>query len=137
VNSKEILRIIDVNINRAQEGLRVAEDVMRFILNDSSATSQLKKLRHRIQSILELSKIKKRILCQSRNVSKDCGKEFSFLEKKSNWQSIFFANIQRAKESLRVLEEFFKLSDNSIGEKFKALRFKLYEHEKDIIGRHF
>jgi len=137
VNNKKVLRIIDVNINRAQEGLRVAEDVMRFILNDSGATSRLKQLRHKIYKILESSKVTKSSLCNWRDTDKDYQKDFSNLEKRKCWQDIFFANIQRSKESLRVLEEFFKLEDQKTGENFKALRFRLYKQEKNIVDRYF
>ncbi|NQT95564.1 MAG: thiamine-phosphate pyrophosphorylase [Candidatus Omnitrophica bacterium] len=134
---KKILRIIDVNLNRAREGLRVCEDIARFILNDSNATSQLKSLRHKIKRIIISSSLNKRLLHESRDVAKDCATDFSPLEKKSNWQSIFFANIQRTKESLRVLEEFFNLSNSKISEKFKDLRFQAYKLEKRLTERYF
>ena len=103
---KNILRIIDVNLNRAREGLRVCEDIIRFVLNDASSTRSLKSIRHKIQSIIDSSKIEKESLCISRDVGTDVGTELDWLEARNSWQSIFFANIQRVKESLRVLEEF-------------------------------
>jgi len=135
-DNKKILRIIDVNLNRAKEGLRCCEEIARFILNDSALTKALKLFRHNIERIVISSGIKKGFLCRSRDVKRDCGKSFCKLEKKDDWQSIFFANIQRAKEALRVLEEFFKLIDDKSCEKFKALRFKVYEQEKRFSGRH-
>ena len=47
---------------------------------------------------------------------------------------IFSANIQRAKESLRALEEFFKLIDKKDSAKFTGLRFKVYEIEKKALS---
>ena len=135
-DNKKIFRVIDVNLNRAKEGLRCCEEVARFILNDSALAKRLKLLRHSIEDIIVVSGVKKKLLCQSRDIKKDCGKNFSVLEKKDDWQSIFFANIQRTKEALRVLEEFFKLFDDKSCEKFKALRFKVYEQEKRFAGRH-
>ncbi len=135
-DNKKILRIIDVNLNRAKEGLRCCEEVARFILDDSTLTRALKSLRHNIENIVTSSELKKELLCKSRDVNTDCGKSFCALEKKDDWQGIFFANIQRTKESLRVLEEFFKLIDDQSCEKFKAMRFKVYEQEKRFAGRH-
>jgi hypothetical protein len=47
---------------------------------------------------------------------------------------IFIANMQRVKESLRVLEEFAKLFDASFALKFQRLRFKTYAVEKDAVA---
>jgi thiamine-phosphate pyrophosphorylase len=127
---KNILRIIDANLNRSREGLRVLEDIVRFILDDASLTRDLKSIRHRLQRIAASSKVNCPQLYEARDSEKDIGKGFSFLEKKKDWQSIFFANLQRIKESLRVLEEFFKLFDDGSGKNFKRLRFKIYEFEK-------
>jgi hypothetical protein len=132
VNNKSILRIIDVNSNRTREGLRVCEDIVRFILNDASLSKKLKFLRHKVQKALNASKATLQLLHNSRDIRQDVGTAFSHLERKSDWQSIFFANLQRTKESLRVLEEFFKLFDNKTGERFKALRFEVYDFEKKI-----
>ncbi|MCK4863503.1 MAG: hypothetical protein KAS25_04355, partial [Dehalococcoidales bacterium] len=43
---KETLRIIDANINRIGEGLRVLEEFARLSLNDTDLTQQLKNMRH-------------------------------------------------------------------------------------------
>ena len=41
-------RIIDANLDRIGEGLRLLEDVARFLLNDSRLTEQLKTMRHEL-----------------------------------------------------------------------------------------
>ena len=134
---KPILRIIDVNLNRAKEGLRVCEDIIRFILNDPASTKALKSLRHRIQDIIASSNMDNKLLRMARNVKDDCGTDFCSLEDKEGWEAVFFANMQRAKEALRVLEEFSKLFKGNAGEKFKRLRFQLYEQEKRLTEKHF
>jgi len=45
---------------------------------------------------------------------------------------IITANLKRAQESSRVLEECFKLIDIEISENFKDARYQLYEIEKEI-----
>jgi len=45
---QEIYRVLDANFNRAREGLRVTEEVARFILEDPQLTARLKDLRHRL-----------------------------------------------------------------------------------------
>jgi thiamine-phosphate pyrophosphorylase len=44
-----MLRILDANLNRLSEGLRLIEDIVRFILNDQDLSEQLKNLRHELQ----------------------------------------------------------------------------------------
>ena len=48
---------------------------------------------------------------------------------------IFTANIERVKESIRVLEEFFKLIDMKLSIKLLRLRFKTYDIEKKAVKR--
>ena len=50
-------------------------------------------------------------------------------------EDILFANLQRIKESVRVLEEFSKLVDVKAAEDFKKLRYKFYALEKKIITK--
>ncbi len=43
---------------------------------------------------------------------------------------IFMSNVERVKESLRVLEECFKLIDEKISRGYRKLRFDTYAVEK-------
>lgn len=45
----KLFRIIDANINKASEGLRVLEDLARFYYDDISISERLKKIRHNIR----------------------------------------------------------------------------------------
>jgi len=130
--SKIINRIIDANINRAKEGLRVCEEITRFILNSATLTAELKKLRHRIDSILK-GLPNRAILLKQRCSLSDVGKNIYGNElKRRDYQEIFFANIQRVKESIRVLEEFTKLQNSRLAIKFKEIRYRIYEIEKRV-----
>jgi thiamine-phosphate pyrophosphorylase len=133
--AKVILRIIDANINRAKEGLRVCEEITRFVLNCPSLTLSLKKIRHQIDSLSGRLATKKSIFA-GRQVFSDVGKKIYVNElKRTSLRDIFFANIQRTKESIRVLEEFSKLKDRRIAVKFKEIRYGLYELEKKILQK--
>ena len=132
---KEVFRIIDANFNRSREGLRVCEEVTRFIWNSATLTKDLKAARHSITDILKNAPASSKILFESRNVRSDVGrKERRKSEmRRLGYSDIFSANIERAKESLRVLEEFFKLIDKNDSAKFTKLRFKVYEIEKKAL----
>ena len=65
-----ILRIIDANLNRMGEGLRVLEELARLSLNDVSLTQQLKNMRH---DILRINSELQQQLLQARDSAGDVG----------------------------------------------------------------
>jgi hypothetical protein len=130
--NSSVIRIIDANINRLKEGLRVCEEITRFILNNRELTSDLKEIRHKVDKII-LSLPKKINLLKKRDSPRDVGRYIYKNElKRRGYQDIFFANIQRVKESIRVLEEFSKLTNVKAAIKFKEIRYGIYETEKKI-----
>jgi len=133
--ARSIHRILDVNINRAKEGLRVCEEIARFILNSRSLTAQLKNMRHRIDSLIKgfTSRVS---LIRERESRSDIGRDIFAQElKRKDICDILFANMQRTKESIRVLEEFTKLIDKNTARAFKELRYRAYETEKKIAAK--
>lgn len=132
---KLIYRVIDANINRAKEGLRVCEEITRFILGSYNLTSEFKKIRHRIDVVLKYLP-RNTELFKERQSLEDVGRKIYINElKRRNCQDIFFANMQRTKESIRVLEEFAKLINKNTAVKFKRLRYDIYELEKKAAKR--
>lgn len=134
---KEILRIIDANLNRSREGLRVCEDITRFILNSEPLSRELKSVRHSVLQIVKNSPACVKLLSESRDSEADvlrCSKVRSEMARK-NSLDIFIANIERVKESIRVLEEFFKLIDRKGAIAFSSLRFKAYDIEKQAVKK--
>lgn len=126
-----IHRIIDANLNRVKEGLRVCEEITRFILDNHKFTAGFKKIRHEIDGIVRKTYPASKLL-KERNSNSDVGRLNSRGElKRISCKDIFWANIQRVKESLRVLEEFSKLVDSKAALRFKQLRYKVYEIEKE------
>lgn len=125
-------RIIDANINRAKEGLRVCEEISRFLLQDPKLTTGLKTIRHKISGLIKSFPDSSELI-KHRDSRKDIGKHIYINElKRKNIPDIFFANIQRAKESVRVLEEFLKLININAAIAFKEIRYDLYSLEKKI-----
>ncbi len=126
--SPELFRVIDANINRLKEGIRVVEDIMRYRNNNKELSTQLKNLRH-------LAKIEDiQSLLEHRDSINDVLRPTMQSElKRVDINSILIANFKRAEESARVLEELFKLSDAKQSENFKSIRYTLYNLEKEII----
>jgi len=128
---QNLLTIIDVNINRSVEGLRVCEDLIRFIYRVTHIVTSLKEIRHEIVTISSF--FEKAKLLNSRDVELDLNKfiDSENEKKRDNPQEIFFANIHRAIEAVRSLEEVSKVFDSKIAIKFQTIRFKLYSIEKN------
>lgn len=128
-------RILDANLNRAKEGLRVCEEVIRFVLEDKALAADFKALRHKIDFAAK-SISSRQLLLIARNSSQDVGRKNQSHEmKRSSVKDIFLANIQRAKESVRVLEEFSKLKNPKPAAAFKEIRYNIYIIEKKAIAR--
>ncbi|MGB2705572.1 MAG: thiamine-phosphate pyrophosphorylase [Candidatus Omnitrophota bacterium] len=127
----KLLRLIDANLNRSQEGLRVCEDIARFMLNDKTITRSFKSLRHGVSALRKGMDLEKLSLLKSRSVGGDVGKKSTLREtSRKNIKDVFRANTERVKESLRALEEVTKLFDRKISKRFKRMRFRVYELEK-------
>jgi len=131
----QALRIIDANINRLGEGLRVLEDVARLVLDDAVLSQQLKNMRHEmVKGDLTLNKQ----LIQARDSEGDVGIdiEVSGEEERKDLPAIVVANSRRVQEALRVMEELAKTTEvNLDSEKFKKARFELYTIEKKLFSR--
>lgn len=133
---KSIYRIIDANFNRSREGLRVCEDITRFILNSKALTNDLRGIRHRISKRIKEFVPFQENLVKYRDALTDVGsnpRKINDQLKRGNYSDIFAANIERVKESLRVLEEFSKFFDSKISVKFSRLRFNVYDIEKRAV----
>ncbi|MCM8760649.1 MAG: thiamine-phosphate pyrophosphorylase [Candidatus Omnitrophica bacterium] len=137
VVKKDVFRIIDANFNRCREGLRVCEDIIRFTLGCAQITKELKAVRHDVSSAIGSSAATSRLLLESRNAKKDIGRlpQPDIESTRKDYVDIFIANMQRVKESLRVLEEFFKLIDMNLSLRFLRLRFRIYDIEKRAARR--
>ena len=126
--SPELYRVIDANLNRLKEGIRVIEDIMRYRDNNKTLSKQLKNLRHRarVNETLELLKYRDSINDVLRASSQS---ELN----RSDTISILTANFKRGEESARVLEELYKLENIEYSENFKYIRYELYNLEKEIL----
>jgi thiamine-phosphate pyrophosphorylase len=128
---KKNLRVIDVNFNRAKEGLRVVEDIFRFIIEDNILRQHSRRIRHKLDQIVKSRIFKIAVL--NRLSDQDIGRKIDGQEiKKSNYEDLLYSNMQRVKESLRVLEEFFKIVDPQQTKIIKQIRFDSYNLEKRI-----
>lgn len=133
--SRDIARIIDANINRAVEGVRVMEEAARMVFDDAPLTASLKDLRHDIARIARMEPGLETALVKSRGSDRDVLRD-GVTESETSRTSlaeIVRANAGRVREAVRVIEEYIKLSYPDLSGQCKSARFRLYDLEKELI----
>ena len=130
-------RILDANLNRGREGLRVVEDVVRFVLDDVDLARQVKSTRHEVTSLIRQLPLDELEVLKARNSEGDVGADLSCASEdlRLDILQIATANIRRSQEAMRVLEELSKLYNTSVASQFKKIRFRLYGLEKEIMPK--
>ena len=131
----QTLRIVDANLNRIGEGLRVLEDIARLLLDDAALSQQLKDMRHEMVKV-DLS-LEQQFL-QARDSAGDVGVdlEASGEGKYKDIPETLVANARRVQEALRVMEELAKNPGVPLeSDKFKHARFNLYTIEKELFSK--
>ena len=125
-------RIIDVNLNRLTEGLRVVEDVVRLGLEDRRVLAGVRKLRTQLGR--DVRALRRQVI-PSRKSETDLGRGDRFdRAKRKSLEDVLLANFKRAEESARVLEEVLKVTEPELAGKFKAVRFRLYDLEREALA---
>jgi len=127
-----MIRAIDASMNRAREGLRVVEDYVRMVLDDSYLTEQLKKFRHQLVAATERVPVDARLA--ARETSADVGTRISVPSerRRATDADLVSANLARVQESLRSIEEFAKQFDPELAADIERLRYDSYTLQRAI-----
>jgi thiamine-phosphate pyrophosphorylase len=126
-------RILDAAANRAREGLRVAEDYCRFVLDDALLTGELKQLRHDLTASLA-AWAPERFL-EARETRRDVGTALSTSaeDQRGSLIEVAQANLKRVQEAFRSLEEYGKLEGAELGRTLERLRYRAYTLERAVL----
>lgn len=126
-----VLRILDANLDRAREGLRIVEEWCRFGLESAELTEQCKAMRH------ELAQWHSDEMRSARNTPADPGTALTHSneETRSSIQAVLQANLCRVQEALRSIEEYGKLLSPELSQACKQLRYQTYSLESRLQGR--
>ncbi|MDY6935490.1 MAG: thiamine phosphate synthase [Spirochaetota bacterium] len=130
-----IYSAIDANINRTLEGLKICEDVYRFIYHETRLAGRIKEIRH--DFIKEVRVFPDTPLLNARDVESD---QLKFIDleserRRDSLEELVKRNLHRSIEALRAIEEFTKLLDiQLIHNPFQRIRFSLYNLEKELIS---
>ncbi len=138
-SKQNLTRVLDATSNRASEGLRVVEDYVRFILEDRFLTNQLKTIRHELAGAVRTIPASERLAM--RDTRHDVGTTLSTPSEKvrADAGEVFLANLKRAQESVRSLEEWSKAATELafpglLSDRFEQIRYQLYSLEKSIFN---
>jgi thiamine-phosphate pyrophosphorylase len=126
-------RILDVNLNRARESLRILDDYCRFVLNDRFLTEYVKSFRHELAVMSQL--IPPSLLLSARETQHDVGTDVtaSGEYERASTPAVAAINLKRLQESLRSLEEYGKVLNPNLGREFEPLRYRAYTLERALV----
>ncbi len=125
-----IFQIIDANLDRAREGLRVLEDWARFGLGKEDLVIKIKNFRQILgKNHLEIYKT-------SRNHVEDQCKGLSHADQinRKTSSKIISSNAARVQEALRVIEEFSRVQNNKLSKIASDIRYEIYTLEIELLN---
>ena len=124
-----IHRLLDANLDRAREGLRVLEDWSRFALDRTDLVARCKDLRQR------LGRLHRDTYKLARHAASDGGAGMGHPAQGERQApgAVLAANAGRVQEALRVLEEFGRLEDAALAAEAAAIRYRFYDLEVDLL----
>lgn len=124
-----VRRLIDANLDRAREGLRVLEDWARFGLERADLVSRTKDMRQ------TLGLLHRDVYKQARHTATDAGAGLGHPAQAERRQpaQVVAANAARVQEALRVLEEFGRSGDPALAAAAATIRYRLYDLEVALL----
>ena len=129
---KAVYRILDANLDRAREGLRIIEEWCRLGLNNQPLAEECKQIRQELASWHSWE------LRQARDTPGDVGTDLSHPqeEARESIEQLLQANLCRSQEALRVLEEYSKLYDPEMASACKQMRYRVYTVESSLFNNY-
>ncbi|HYE04695.1 MAG TPA: thiamine phosphate synthase [Planctomycetota bacterium] len=130
--TRDALRVLDAEGNRAAEGLRALEEVARFVLDDALTAAALKDLRHRLRAALPPVAVAQRDTAGDVGVGVRADDEMQ----RANLVALVRANAARVQEATRCAEEFAKLAGvPAYAHACAATRYAVYQLELKLLAR--
>lgn len=130
--TRAVDRLLDANGNRAAEGLRVLEDVARFLLDDATLAELAKTHRHAVRCAIPATAV------AARDTAGDVGTTITASDemRRARLVDMIRANAARVQEALRACEEALKLIGQSSGAAaIEAARYAVYRLETGLLAR--
>jgi len=129
---RAVYRIIDANVNRAGEGLRLVEEFCRFALNCPELACRARRLRHDLSAAV--CGLGAGRLMAARDTVGDVGIEPgpASMDRRTTLGDCLGAAFKRVTEALRTISEMVKTVDQKTAGEIDSLRYSTYTLEKDV-----
>jgi thiamine-phosphate pyrophosphorylase len=126
---QSLYRILDANLDRAREGVRIVEEWCRFALENELLTTECKALRQ------ELAGWHGTELRAARDTAGDVGTGLTHPAEanRTDVPQVLQANLCRVQEALRVLEEYGKVYRPEMALACKQMRYRVYVLESKLM----
>ena len=129
-SDNRIAQLIDANLDRAREGLRVMEDWCRFGLKRRDLSIKIKDWRQQLgvhhHDIYRKARLK--------SIDPAMGVSHPLQKVRATPEAVFIANSSRVQEALRVIEEFTRITDPRLCEIAANIRYETYEIEVKVLS---
>lgn len=134
-----VVRILDVNLNRAGEALRTMEEYARFVMNSKTVSERCKTLRHQLARAsrdLYAAGTSADAPVANRDIGADVGADIKLVgeTKRESALSVAAAAARRGAEALRALSEYAKIDHPELGAEFERIRYGLYNVEPILLA---
>ena len=125
------LRLLDANLNRAREALRLVEDYARFALDDAGLCETLKSIRH---DLTGATREVARAAVLHRDTPGDVGTTISTTaeHQRTDLAHAVTAAGKRFGEAARAVEEILKIISPEAARQIESARYRFYEAEHRI-----
>lgn len=131
--------MLDANLNRAKEGLRVAEDTARFVLNDHDLAGMCRNLRHRLHQNSQAWPVSHHAIIAERDTNADTAQSHGVRSAtpRDGLADLVGSSMSRAAEALRCIEDVMRLIDagSENAAAIEQLRFASYDIAKLLMVR--
>src|SRR5688500_4705007 len=126
-----VLRILDANLNRAREALRVVEDYARFHLDDGALSGELKQLRHDLAAASAGWAGEAGL---HRDTPGDVGSvaKTSSEDVREELVAIGREGGKRLGKGLRTMEEYLKIESPAVAGRVELIRYQFYDVEMRV-----
>jgi thiamine-phosphate pyrophosphorylase len=126
-----VLRLLDANLNRAREALRVVEDYARFVLDDGPLCGRIKDLRHDLAAAT--SEVGAEAILY-RDTPGDAGREnkTDAEMRRGDVAEVVTAAGKRLGEALRAIEEYLKTLSTAHAAIVESIRYRFYSIEQEL-----
>lgn len=124
-----VARILDANLNRAREALRVIEESARFGADDADLTAAVKQVRHDLADAVRL--LDADSLLDARDTPGDVGTAIATESEgvRDSADDVVVSAFKRLTEALRVLAEYGKTVNATFAASVEQLRYRCYDLE--------